>query len=69
MLRISFFDMMLVTDKGRWALNDNSMVFGNVVYIMDEKEALKYHLVDEDMDPITLDKPIFEYIVDGFIVP
>ena len=60
---------MLVTDKGRWALNDNSMVFGNVVYIMDEKEALKYHLVDEDMDPITLDKPIFEYIVDGFIVP
>ena len=61
--------MMLVTDKGRWALNDNSMVFGNVVYIMDEKEALKYHLVDEDMDPITLDKPIFEYIVDGFIVP
>lgn len=60
---------MLVTDKGKWALNDNSMVFGNVVYIMDEKEALKYHLVDEDMNPITLDKPIFEYIVDGFIVP
>ena len=34
--------MMLVTDKGKWALNDNSMVFGNVVYIMDEKRYPEY---------------------------
>lgn len=54
--------MKLETDYGHWALHDNSMIFDNIVWISDEKEALKYHLVDDNGDEIPLEKDISEYI-------
>ena len=52
----------LVSDVGRWATRDNSMIFSNVVWISDFKEALKYHLVDDERNEIKLDKPLEEYL-------
>jgi hypothetical protein len=55
--------MKLVSDEGRWALRDNSMIFCNVVWISNEKNAYTYHLIDDDQKEIELKKPITEYIV------
>lgn len=52
----------LIADVGRWATKSNDMIFGNVVYLSERKEANKYHLIDEDGQEITLDKPITDYI-------
>ena len=42
----------LVAEDGRWAVRDNSMIFSNVVYLSDEKDAMKYHLIDENREEI-----------------
>ena len=54
--------MKLVSDEGRWALRDNSMIFCNVVWIGSEKEASIYHLIDSNNNEIELKKPISDYI-------
>lgn len=59
----TYFKMKLVTDEGRWALRDNSMIFCNVVWLCNVKEAYTYHLIDENQKEIELKKPITDYIV------
>jgi hypothetical protein len=44
--------MKLVSEKGRWALRDNSMIFTNIVVLPDEKSKHLYHLIDENRNEI-----------------
>ena len=39
------------------------MIFSNVVWLLNEKDALTYHLIDDDHNEIKLDKSITDYIV------
>lgn len=55
--------MKLVIDKGRWATKDNDMIFGNVVWLIDEKDVTLYHLIDNNRNEIELEKPITDYII------
>lgn len=55
--------MKLVSEKGHWATKDNSMIFTNVVYLIEEKDAYLYHLIDDNNQDIALERPITDYIV------
>jgi hypothetical protein len=55
--------MKLVIDKGFWATKDNTMIFGNVVWLVSESDVNLYHLIDDKHNEIVLPKPITEYIV------
>ena len=56
--------MKLVTDKGHWATKNNEMIFGNVVWLCEKKDAYLYHLIDDNKNEIILDKPIIDYIIE-----
>ena len=56
--------MKLVTDKGRWATKNNEMIFSNVVWLTEKKDAYLYHLIDDNNDNIILEKPIIDYIIE-----
>ena len=56
--------MKLVIDKGRWATKDNSMIFGNIVWLCNIDDVNLYHLIDEKYNEIKLPKKIEEYIID-----
>ena len=47
--------MKLVSEVGRWAIKDNSMIFGNVVWLCSEDEVKLYHLIDENKNEIKVD--------------
>lgn len=53
----------LVSEVGRWALKDNSMIFSNVVWLLNKEEAYKYHLIDENKNDIEVN--ISDYIVES----
>ena len=53
--------MKLVTDKGRWATKNNEMIFSNVVWLTEKKDAYLYHLIDDNNNNIILEKPIIDY--------
>ena len=55
--------MKLVIDKGHWATKDNSMIFGNIVWLCCEDDVKLYHLIDDNKEEINLPKPITECIV------
>lgn len=55
--------LKLVSDKGRWATKDNSMIFGNVVYLVDESDIRLYHLIDKNKKEINVD--ILSCLVDN----
>lgn len=55
--------MKLVAEEGRWALRDNSMIFCNVIWILEKNDAYSYHLIDDNCKEIELEKPITDYIV------
>ncbi len=57
--------MKLVADKGHWATKDNEMIFSNVVWLTERKDAFLYHLIDDDYNTIKLDKSITDYIEDN----
>lgn len=40
--------LKLVSDNGRFATLDNSMIFSNVVYLLSEDDTRLYHLIQED---------------------
>ena len=40
--------LKLVSDKGRWAIKNNEMIFSNVVWLTDISEMKRYHLIDEN---------------------
>lgn len=40
--------LKLVSKEGRFALKDNSMIFSNVVYLLNEDDTRLYHLIQED---------------------
>lgn len=42
----------LVSEVGRWAIKDNSMIFCNVVWLSKKEDAHKYHLIDDDRNEI-----------------
>lgn len=56
--------MKLVIEKGHWATKNNDMIFGNVVWLIDEKDAYSYHLIDDNHQKIELEYPITHYIVE-----
>lgn len=56
--------MKLFTDKGHWATKNNEMIFSNVVWLTEKKDAYLYHLIDNNKDEIILKKPITDYIID-----
>lgn len=47
--------MRLVTNKGRFATKDNSMIFSNIVWLIDENDIKLYHLIDIDGKEIEYD--------------
>ncbi len=55
--------MKLVIEDGHWATKNNDMIFGNVVWLIDEKDAYLYHLIDDNHQEIELEYPITHYIV------
>lgn len=55
--------MKLVTDKGHWATKNNEMIFSNVVWLTEKKDAYLYHLIDDNNNDIILEKPIIDYII------
>lgn len=57
----------LVSENGRWALRDGSMVFSNVVMLCERNEALRYHLIGDDGKELPLEGTVFDYIVDDGI--
>ena len=56
--------MKLVTDKGRWETKNNEMIFSNVVWLTEKKDAYLYHLIDDNNNNIILEKPIIDYIIE-----
>ena len=50
--------MKLVIDKGHWATKNNEMIFSNVVWLTEKKDAYLYHLIDDNNNNIILEKPI-----------
>lgn len=53
--------LKLVSEKGRWTYLDNSQIYKYVVYLLDEKDANRYHLIDDDGNEIY--KPTVKDIV------
>ena len=56
--------MKLFTDKGHWATKNNEMIFSNVVWLTEKKDAYLYHLIDDNNNNIILEKPIIDYIIE-----
>lgn len=54
--------LKLVSDKGRWAIKNNEMIFSNVVWLTDISEMKRYHLIDDDNKEIK-DFPNKHYLV------
>ena len=42
----------LISEVGRWATKDNSMIFSNVVWMSKREDAYKYHLIDDEKNEI-----------------
>lgn len=53
--------LKLISEEGRWAYLDNSQIYGYVVYLLEEKDVNKYHLIDADGNEIR--KPSIKDIV------
>ncbi len=54
--------LKLVSEKGRFALKDNSMIFSNVVYLIEMDDTKLYHLIQDDsLDEI--DHYVEKYLV------
>ena len=53
--------LRLISDHGRWANSDSSMIFKYVVYLENENDSLKYHLIDDDGNDLHVD--VLKYIV------
>lgn len=53
--------MKLVTREGRWATKDNTMIFGNIVYLCNLDDIALYHLIDDNGNEIRVD--INEFLV------
>lgn len=47
--------LKLVSEVGKWATKDNSMIFCNVVWLSSKEDAYKYHLIDDDKNEIKVD--------------
>lgn len=54
--------LKLVSKEGHWATLDNSMIFGNVVWLMDKNDAKKYHLIDDNRNEIAFNA--IDYMID-----
>jgi hypothetical protein len=54
--------LKLISEKGRFALRDNSMIFSNVVYLIEMDDTRLYHLIQDDsLDEI--DHYVEKYLV------
>lgn len=40
--------MKLVSEVGRFALKNNSMIFGNVIWLCEENDKKMYHLIEKN---------------------
>lgn len=55
---------LVANNGGHWIKFNNSMVFSNVVYLLDRKDAFSYILVDDNDNPVPLEGLVTDYIVD-----
>lgn len=55
--------LKLINNKGRFAYKDNSMIFTNVVWLVDEDDTRLYHLIEDDSTN-EIEKDVTKYIVD-----
>lgn len=47
--------MKLVSDNGRFATKDNTMIFSNVVWLVSSDDIKLYHLIDDNKLEINSD--------------
>lgn len=40
-------NLKLISEHGHWALYDNSMIFGPIVWLVEESDVHIYHLIDD----------------------
>ena len=56
--------LKLVSNSGRWAVKDRSMIFGNVIWVnLEEVKSNKYILIDDDDNDLKVN--LSEYLIDG----
>lgn len=62
-IKLDNIRMKLVSDYGRFANKDNSMIFSNVVWLVSKEDSKLYHLISNDsVDEIASD--ISEFMVE-----
>lgn len=49
--------LKLISENGWWAYHDNSQMYHYVVYLSEEKDVYKYHLIDDDRNEIYKPSP------------
>ena len=54
--------LKLVSENGRFALKDNTMIFSNVVYLIEKEDTRLYHLIQDD----SLDE--IDYYVEKYLI-
>lgn len=55
--------MKLVSDYGRFANKDNSMIFSNVVWLIDKNDVKLYHLINQT-DTMEISNDASEFLVE-----
>lgn len=53
----------LVTDNGRFALKDNSMIFCATVWLCSKDDTNMYHLIEEN-STVEISKDVKKYLVE-----
>ena len=53
----------LVSEEGRFALKDNSMIFCGTVWLCGKDDVNMYHLI-EDNSTVEINKNVMEYLVE-----
>lgn len=56
--------MKLVSDYGRFANKDNSMIFSNVVWLTDKNDIKLYHLISE-IGAKEISNDVSDFLVEG----
>jgi hypothetical protein len=52
-------------DNVRWAYKDNSQIYCQTVWLLDKKDWMKYHLIDENREEIPCNPQ--DYLVEDHI--
>ena len=55
--------LKLVANNGRWSLRDKSMIFGNVVWLINEADIYNYQLINDEGKIISYGKSNEKYLI------